>query len=525
MTGSIIQLVAYGQEDMFLTKDPQITFFKVVYRRYTNFTNEQIPQYFPDQQVNFGKKISTTITKNGDLMGDILVVITLPSIKKFQDQLTQFAWVKRIGFAMIKSVEIEINGHLIDRHYGEWLSIWSELTGDINGDKQRGFSKMIGDIPDLTSYSNAKDQYTLYIPLQFWFCRSSGLALPLVTLQYSDIKINIEFNDANKCYLITPSHYITCEADLVNFLPYEYIEQTLSIDDVRAGIFSSYDIITKRLYYYKITSNKLTGISVNSMSTTDPTAIASILANPANQIYLIYGKTSEFQVYPGINVSSNTYVYSKIRNLNIVDCHLLINYFFLDNDERFKFLQSKHDYLIEQLYVTPSVSLESINRNVKISIDQPCKLLVWVMQMQYISDSLDYFNYTDSYIRKYDNSEYPNKKIGDVVGNNLAINETVLLNGRERLSLRSSDYFNYVQAHQHLKHSPQAGINLYSFALHPLLIQPSGTCNMSQINTIEIQLQMSSVINIFTPANIRSYALCYNVLRIANGIGGVIFVQ
>jgi hypothetical protein len=526
MTGGIIQLVAYGQEDMFLSKNPQITFFKIVYRRHTNFSNEQIPQYFPDQQVNFGNKISASITKSGDLMSDIIVAITLPKIKKFQDTQTKFAWVRRIGFAMIKSVEIEINGRVIDKHYGEWLSIWSELSGDMHGDKSYGFNKMIGNVPEMTDFTDSKEEYKLYIPLKFWFCRSSGLALPLVALQYSDVKINIEFNNAEKCYAITPTHYIICNADLVNFLPYEYIEQKLSDGDVRAGIFSNYDIITKRLYYYKITNDKLTGIPISSgKNISDPVVVQSILSDTQNQKYLIYGKTASFSIFPGFNESSKTYMFSKIRNLDIVNCHLLINYIFLDMDERHQFLQSKHDYLIEQLYYTPNISLESINRSVKLTIDQPCKLLVWTTQMKYINDAGDHFNYTDSYQRKYDNSEFKDLAKGEVVGNNIITNETLLLNGRERVTMRYSDYFSIVQTHQHFKHSCTTGINMYSFGLHPLLTQPAGTCNMSQIYTIEVKLQLSHTVNINTPAIFRGYALCNNVLRISNGLCGVIFTK
>jgi hypothetical protein len=517
MTGGIIQLVAYGQEDMYLSNNPQITFFKIVYRRHTNFSYEQIPQTFANQRVNFGRKITTTISKNGDLLGNSIVIITLPKIQQFQNSLTKFAWTRRIGFAIIKSVEIEINGHLIDKHYGEWLSLWAEMTGFMSGNKSVGFKKMIGDVPELYNFTSSKDEYTLYVPLQFWFCRSSGLMLPLVSLTYSDVKINIELNDASYCYKITPSHYIQCTSDLVNFIPNEYIQQTISPTDIRAGIFSNYDINTKRLYYYLISNDKLCSIPITNQNITDPSIVQSIYNNPINQKYLIQGITSKFQTFATLTSKSLLYIYSAIRNLNIVSCTLLLDFFFIDTDERYRFMQTKHDYLIEQLYVTPSVSLESINRNVKLYIDQPCKLLVWILQMQYIYDSNDFFNYTNSYIRNYDT--------GNVTGKNIAINETILFTGRERLSLRDSSYFNFIQPYQHIDNAIQIGINMYSTSLFPLLIQPTGTCNMSQIETVELQFQLSNSVNINTPAVCRSYALCYNVLRISNGICGIVFTQ
>ena len=155
MTGAILQLVAYGYEDLFLTKDPQITYFKVVYRRYTNFAYEQMQQKFIDENVDFGKSITATITKNGDLMGNMYVVIKLPSFSQV-DNYTKFAWVRRIGFAIIKHVEIQLNGMLIDRHYSEWLNLWSELSGYIRGEKSYGFNNCLNNVIIFFSFKSSK---------------------------------------------------------------------------------------------------------------------------------------------------------------------------------------------------------------------------------------------------------------------------------------------------------------------------------------------------------------------------------
>ena len=149
MSGGLIQLAAYGLENMFLTDEPQITFFKSVYRRHTNFTKEQIPQFFINQP-NFGKNVNCEIAKNGDLVGNIFLVVTLPKINLPINTRNQFAWVKRIGFALIKSVSIIINGYQIDRHYGDWLNVFAELTGNINGEHSKGFKRMIGEVDELT---------------------------------------------------------------------------------------------------------------------------------------------------------------------------------------------------------------------------------------------------------------------------------------------------------------------------------------------------------------------------------------
>ena len=133
MSGGLIDLVAKGIEDIFLINNAQITFFKTIYRRYTNFSIEPIPVPFINKP-NFGKKTSCIILKNGDLIRKMQLVITLPSIPLFKDEngaldvINKFAWVRKIGFALIKKIEIIINEELIDCQYGDWLNIWNELT-------------------------------------------------------------------------------------------------------------------------------------------------------------------------------------------------------------------------------------------------------------------------------------------------------------------------------------------------------------------------------------------------------------
>ena len=118
MGGGLVQLVAYGAQDIYLTSNPQITFFKVVYRRHTNFAMESIEQTF-NGTVDFGKRVTATISRNGDLIKDMWLEVTLGT----SSNLTYGA-----GNVLVKQVELEIGGQLIDRQYGEWMNIWSELT-------------------------------------------------------------------------------------------------------------------------------------------------------------------------------------------------------------------------------------------------------------------------------------------------------------------------------------------------------------------------------------------------------------
>lgn len=179
MGGGLMQLVAYGAQDVYLTGNPQITFFKVVYRRHTNFSMETI-EHTLSGNPNFGRKNSVTITRNGDLVTKMYLRVELQCITEADQEDGKIAWVRRVGHALIESVEVEIGGSRIDKHYGTWLDIWYELARPV-GDRERGYLKMIGDVPELTAFDGtAKPVYTLFIPLQFWFCRNTGLALPLI---------------------------------------------------------------------------------------------------------------------------------------------------------------------------------------------------------------------------------------------------------------------------------------------------------------------------------------------------------
>jgi hypothetical protein len=202
MGGGLMQLVAYGAQDIYLTGNPQITFFKVVYRRHTNFSMESIQQTL-DGTVGPCKKVSCTISRNGDLIHKMYLRIHhsaancacgasgIPTstegymnkspIPMIPDTAAQDD-ISVCANDLINSVEIEIGGQKIDKHYGDWLNIWTQLSTPA--------SKNVG----LEELLNLKKGKYSYVPLQFWFCRNPGLALPLIALQYHEVKLNIEFN-------------------------------------------------------------------------------------------------------------------------------------------------------------------------------------------------------------------------------------------------------------------------------------------------------------------------------------------
>jgi len=196
MGGGLVQLAAYGSQDVYLTTNPQITFFKAVYQRSTNFAMESIIQLV-DGNYNFGGNITVVIARNGDLLGNIVLQVGLPNPSNFvtNNDYDYFGWIQGIGNYLIKYVSIEIGAQQIDEQYGQWMDIWSEIN--LNESQTSGYGQMIG-----KSYNNGIWQpydssvepgSRLFIPLQFWFCRNPGLAIPLIALQYHEIRLKLTF--------------------------------------------------------------------------------------------------------------------------------------------------------------------------------------------------------------------------------------------------------------------------------------------------------------------------------------------
>ena len=398
MGGGLLQLVAYGAQDVYLTGNPQITFFKVVYRRHTNFAIESIQQTF-NGSVDYGSRVTSTISRNGDLISRVYLVLKNPDGANL---------VPYYGLRVIDNVEVEIGGQKIDKHYAEWMYIWNELS--LPESKKEGYFKMVGG-----SGGSGSVLGTMYVPLEFWFCRNIGLALPLIGLQYHEVKININFQSNTKC------------------------------------------------------------------------------------------------------VSSGT-TYGKL------DATLWVDYIYLDTDERRKFAQSSHEYLIEQLQFTGK---ETFGMKTKLNFNHPVKELVWFLTKETAPVMEDWFNFTTdaSGALEYDSYSLVKSTIGQSQTDkkNPIAQAKLVLNGNDRFSVRDGMYFNVVQPYQHHENIPHnTGINVYSFALKPEEHQPSGTLNMSRIDSASLDLTALSGV-VMSNYNLNVYAINYNVLRILSGMGGIAY--
>ena len=268
--GGLMQLVAYGAQDVYLTGKPEITFFKAVYKRHTNFATEAITQVFSGT-ADFGKRVGCPIARNGDLISKMYLTCTLSDPDTVRIAGNEWGYVSNLGHALISSVELEIGGSKIDKQYGHWMNVWHNLTqrtGHYNG-----YSKMVGDSKENRALALTHGDVQLFIPLQFFCCRNNGLALPLIALQYHDVRVNFEFAD---------------QADVTNFRG------------------------TKPL-------------------------------------------------------------------INMTNVELLVDTHFLDTDERKRFAQSSHEYLIEQVQFTGNETVNKQNTQSDLHFNHPCKALFWTL--------------------------------------------------------------------------------------------------------------------------------------------------
>jgi hypothetical protein len=434
MAGGLMQLVAYGAQDVFLTGSPKVTFFQAVYKRHTNFAMENIEQTLNGSVTNDGR-VSVTIARNGDLVGDMYIEMTTKALAGFAGDLSAVdpCWVAERA---VKDIELSIGGQRIDKHYQMWWRLYSELYLDES--KKANWGKM-------TSSANGAANSKVFLPLVFFFNRNAGLYLPLIALQYHEVRLDIDL----------------------------------------AARFDS------------------------------------------------YLQTSGFKVWA--------------------------NYVYLDTEERRRFAQKGHEYLIEQVQHTGTDTVDvGTTKQVRLSYNHPVKELVWAFNNGTASNA-HMWNFTSN--AGTSNAVVLATDLYTACAGNTCVSSTTLngapqlltagvdfgsaarwaeegaasatnsvgpletfklvLNGQDRFKEQSGKYFNQVQPMQHHSGSPYPGIYSYSFALKPEEHQPSGTCNFSRIDNAQVAVTLKAATQDCTTLNM--FATNYNVLRIQSGMGGLAF--
>ena len=418
MAGGLMQLVAYGAQDVYLTGNPEVTFFQAKYKRHTNFAMENIEQTVNGTAANSGR-VSVTVARNGDLVGDMYIeLMSLTSNTVTSESVDDCNWVAERA---VNNVELSIGGQRIDKHYQKWWRMNSELYLDES--KKANWGKM-------TTAASGK---TVYLPLIFFFNRNPGLYLPLIALQYHEVRIDIDL-------------------------------------------------------------------------------------------------ASDFNTYLDTNVFK-----------------VWANYVYLDTEERRRFAQKGHEYLIEQVQHTGSDTVESAKtKQVRLSYNHPVKELVWCFSNT--AARSDLWNFTSKTAGENQivldsnalgnadaNCFVPVSSVGTPLyaagtgGSTAQYTEEaagplstfkLVLNGQDRFKEQKGKYFNQVQPFNHHSGSPAPGVYAYSFALKPEEHQPTGTCNFSRIDNAQVSVEANTLNN---ATSMHMFATNYNVLRIQSGMGGLAF--
>lgn len=500
----LLELVAHGIQDIYLIGNPQITFFKTIYKRHTNFSMEAF-QISYDALPVFGGKTTFNITRYADLMHTMILEVDLPQLQStytydpavgvpgdYAKGEGNITWINNTGHGILNYADILIGKQLIDRQYGEWMEIWTELTQSES--KKRGLDLMLN--RNNTIEDNA-GSLTLYIPFQFWFCRNIGLALPLVALQYHDVSLEVNFRPLSQMYTFLGDTYGTSifynmTSDGTNVIKvYKPYSSALDLSqlDVEAHIIHFPDGNT---YFIDPT----TAVSAGDGSFATPW-----LLNMTQNIPIGYTNTSAYITPNGvIDTTINTQI-SEIR--------LYVDYIYLDTTEQREFATAKHRYLIEQVQWSGSESITagSATKRFRLNFNLPVKELIWVNQLDAVYNTNNLFNYSNT-VDPY-----------QVSGNTMASGQ-IYINGIERFSQRTGDYFRLIQPYQKHTRSPNDFYYMYSFSIKPEEHQPSGCSNFSKIDTKELFMNMAPNLG---NCQLRVYGMNYNILRIYSGMGGIAF--
>ena len=532
MGGGLMQLVAYGAQDVYLTGNPQITFWKVTYRRHTNFSMESIEQTF-NGQADFGRRVTCTISRNGDLAYRTYLQVTLPEINQsMQNSGTNGVWARWLDFPgeqMISQVEVEIGGQRIDRQYGDWMHLWNQLT--LSKEQERGYFKMVGNTSQLTfitdpSFSsvdgpcassaavqvceprNALPETTLYVPFQFWYCRNPGLALPLIALQYHEVKINLDIRPIDECLWAVSNLSVSTGGSKRVTSAYNqslvaaslYVDYVfLDTDERRRMAQNPHEYLIEQLQF---TGDESVGSSSNKIKLN--------FNHPCKELIWVVQPDANVDYCSSLTAGTTLFRTLGAQPFNYTDGidalpNSIMAFGGLNSTATGGFVSASG------LFVDPGSVDVTTGQNVDWSNTGAAYYPFQNNVASGVSDA-GTFVLTESSIDLH------------CWGQNPVVTAKLQLNGQDRFSEREGTYFDLVQPYQHHTRNPDSGINVYSFALRPEEHQPSGSCNFSRIDNATLQLVLSNAtVQGTNTAKVRVYATNYNVLRVMSGMGGLAY--
>jgi hypothetical protein len=500
MPGGLTQLTYYGFQDIAISGNPEITHFKALYRKHSNFSMESIEQTFNGTPA-FGQTVTATLNRNGDLIHRGYLRVVLPAFTPTSGK--NFRWLNWIGHVLIKSISLEIGGNLIDRQYGEWLHIWNSLTQKMG--QQSSYARLVGNVPKLVQPSTStKPETILYIPLQFFFCQHPGLSLPIIALQNQDVKIHITFRDKNECYW-SENGIESGLGDITASLYFDYI----FLDTEERALFA------KKSHQYLINQVQFSG---DEAITSTSSQINLNFTNVSKEIIWVVQKDdhvnrtkmqpvggpqwfnftdkADTTNFSGVTMPSLGY---GIGTAAFVASNPLLNMPYSHGSS------VVNDGVLDGTSRYGAISFQNSNDN-DIDLDS-----LTFQNMFGNGNTTDPVGFS-AQLPVFDNGENPVS---------LA---KIMFNNQDRISERDGVYFNYVQHLQHHTNWAGEGVNIYSFALEPEKYQPTGSCNFSAIDrtTLSLTLTNSTIRNeadtATTTAKCRVYSNNYNILRIQGGM-------
>lgn len=417
-----MQLIASGAQDQYITAGPEFSYFRTVFRKYSNFSMESVRQTFVTKPMLENSTTSYTcrIGRIADLLAEVYLSFQLPNI--YSNDTFRFQWIKNLAYHMVDSYSVRVDTQLIDQGYGEWMDVWNELTLPLG--KKYTNDRMIGNVDEFTSpksldlkviIENNNLRYSYYpvatsstpsiagrrffVPIPFWFSRNPALALPLVALQYQTVDITIEFKS---------------------------VEQLYQLYDERADEYVSPSTYRER---YSDVSNLDVSIS-------------------------------QFTQYGGGGPSSID-----------LDAYLECNFIFLDESERKTVARTQMDFMIERVYRSHHDGVRG-QGTLDLVFANPIKEVIWFTRRADVRKYNTWANFTAT---SSENVMFP-----------IMSTAKMLWNGLDRFEAKPAAYFNLIQPYQYHTGSPREGVYAYSFSLFPEKLQPSGTFNASAVNKVQM---------------------------------------
>lgn len=452
MGSGIIQIVSIGRQNKELNDKPTYTPFIKTFKRHTVFASESMPinfAYLP----NFNNRVSCDIKYNyGDLMGKTYFRTVLPALPSINNSIT-YAWKKNIGYKLIKYIEFEVNGLIIEKLHGDWLETESILN--TNDSMKDALNIMIGNVPELTNFTKTKNEYLLIIPITFFYTKFTQHYFPVVSLSDANIKINIELNKIEDCLEISPTHKIGINDDICLLNKGDEIYQYNN-----TFIFDSYDILSKTIYYKKRNNNS----SIN----------IGIVESSVNNVMLSVNSLEKS--FPGYYESLKI-----IKTLNLGISFMIIDLIILGPYERSMFVKKRIDNVISVIENTNEKSLLNSNECIKLNFPFPCSEII-----------LKHFK-----------------------RDNLSIdNISVLNNGNELINKKSFKYYNIINClklHESIDENEEIGV--INFTVDKTFL--SGYINILELGNVELRVKFNKKDNF--PVLLKIYSRTLRYLVIENG--------